>query len=57
MELKEKIIAETDEMLEKLGKLVAVNSVRAEAKEGKPFGDGPAAALAEALKKWQAENS
>lgn len=50
MELKEKIIAETDEMLEKLGKLVAVNSVRAEAKAGKPFGDGPAAALAKALK-------
>lgn len=33
-----------------LGRLVAINSVRGEAKDGKPFGDGPAEALAEAEK-------
>ncbi len=38
-----------DEMLAKLARLVRHNSRQGEALEGKPFGEGPAAALAEAL--------
>ena len=45
----EKITGMTDEMLEKLERLVKHNSQRGEPAEGKPFGEGPAAALAEGL--------
>lgn len=45
-----KIIECTDEMLEKLSRLVKYNSERTAAVEGKPFGEGPAACLAEGLK-------
>ena len=50
MEVRERIEALTEEMLEKLGRLVKYNSVRGEALPGKPFGEEPAAVLAEALK-------
>lgn len=49
MELKKRIEELTDEMLEKLGRLVKYNSVRGEALPGKPFGEQPAAVLSEAL--------
>ena len=39
-----------DEILADIASLVAINSVRGEAKEGMPFGEGPAKALAEAEK-------
>ena len=39
----------TEEMLESLARLVKYNSVQGEALEGKPFGEGPAAVLREAL--------
>lgn len=39
----------TEEMLEKLGRLVRHNSVLGEEKPGMPFGEGPAACLAEGL--------
>jgi len=42
--------ARTQAMLEALGRLIAINSQRSEPLPGKPFGEGPAAALAEALK-------
>ena len=40
--------AHLDEMIEDAGKLIRIDSQKGEAKEGKPFGEGPAAALAEA---------
>ena len=49
MENMDKIVELTDEMLDKLGRLVQYNSVRTESVEGKPFGEGPAAALKEGL--------
>lgn len=39
----------TDEMLNALSRLVQYNSVQGEAQPGKPFGEGPAAALDEGL--------
>ncbi len=39
----------TEEMLESLARLVKYNSVEGEPSEGKPFGEGPAAVLREAL--------
>ena len=50
MELAKKIEGLTEEMLEKLGRLVKYNSVQGEALPGKPFGEQPAAVLQEALK-------
>lgn len=50
MDNMEKIVGLTDEMVDKLSRLVQYNSVRTEPAEGKPFGEGPAAALAEGLK-------
>ena len=41
--------AHREEFLADLAKLIAVRSVRGEAAEGKPFGEGPAAALARGL--------
>ncbi|MBQ6550028.1 MAG: Sapep family Mn(2+)-dependent dipeptidase [Lachnospiraceae bacterium] len=49
MEISKKIESLTNEMLDKLGRLVKYNSVRGEALPGKPFGEEPAAVLAEAL--------
>ena len=49
MEIKETIESLTPEMLEKLARLVKYNSERGEALPGKPFGEGPAAVLAEGL--------
>ena len=43
-------INQTDEMLSQLARLVQYNSERGQAMEGKPFGQGPAACLAEGLK-------
>lgn len=40
---------QTDEMLTQLSRLIRHNSVQGPATEGKPFGEGPAAALKEAL--------
>ena len=40
----------TEDMLAALARLVQYNSVQGEALPGKPFGEGPAAALAEGLK-------
>lgn len=42
------IESKREEMLEDLKTLVRINSQRGEAKEGKPFGEGPAAVLAQA---------
>ena len=39
-----------EEMLEDISKLIRINSIKGEAKEGMPFGEGPAKALEEALK-------
>ena len=50
MKRMDKIKPLTDEMLEKLGRLVQYNSVYSQSKPGMPFGEGPAAALAEGLK-------
>lgn len=51
---KEKIDAyfdkNSDKMLDALARLIRINSVRGEAKEGKPFGEGPYEALMEANK-------
>ncbi|MCQ2492605.1 MAG: Sapep family Mn(2+)-dependent dipeptidase [Lachnospiraceae bacterium] len=49
MTLKEQIKGYQEEMLEQIGRLVKYNSVREEALPDKPFGEGPAAALEEAL--------
>lgn len=40
--MKEKIHALTEEMLENMGKLVAIDSQLGTPEEGKPFGEGPA---------------
>ncbi|MDD7729099.1 MAG: dipeptidase, partial [Clostridia bacterium] len=45
MNTKEQIHALSEEMLENLGKLVAIDSQRSTPSEGKPFGEGPAKAL------------
>ena len=45
MDIKEEIHALSEEMLTNLGKLVAIDSQLAPAKEGMPFGEGPAKAL------------
>ncbi len=54
MTIHEKISAWVDarreDYLRDVGRLVAIRSVGGEAKEGMPFGEGPAAALAEAVK-------
>ena len=50
MKRMDKIKPLTDEMLEKLGRLVQYNSVYSQSRPGIPFGEGPAAALAEGLK-------
>ena len=47
--MKEKIHALTEEMLENMGRLVAIDSQLGTPKEGKPFGEGPAKALEEGL--------
>lgn len=39
-----------DEIIENIFKLIRINSIKGEAKEGMPFGEGPAKALEEALK-------
>lgn len=41
MNTKEQIHALSEEMLENLGKLVAIDSKRDNPKEGMPFGEGP----------------
>ena len=50
MNIKEEIHALSDEMLEKLERLVVIPSVEGEPLEGKPFGEAPAKALEEGLK-------
>ena len=50
MDIKERIEELTEEMLSDLALLVRHDSQLGEAKEGMPFGEGPAAALEEALK-------
>ena len=46
----DKFIAENEEeIFRNIARLVAINSVETEAKPGAPFGEGPAAALKEAL--------
>jgi len=44
----EKVKAYQEDMIRDIFEIVSVDSVKTEAKEGKPFGDGPAAALAKA---------
>ena len=50
MNIKEQIHELSGEMIENLGRLVAIDSQRGIPKEGMPFGEGPAKALAEGLK-------
>ena len=54
MTIQEKISSWVDsrraDYLRDVSRLVAIRSVSGEEKEGMPFGEGPAAALAEALK-------
>ena len=50
MSIKEEIHGLTDEMLTNLGRLVAIDSQLGTPLEGKPFGEGPAKVLEEALK-------
>ena len=50
MSIKEEIHGLTDEMLTNLGRLVAIDSQLGTPSEGKPFGEGPAKVLEEALK-------
>lgn len=50
MNIKEEIHALSDEMLEKLERLVVIPSIEGEPIEGKPFGEAPAKALEEGLK-------
>ena len=50
MSIKEEIHGLTDEMLTNLGRLVAIDSQLGTPAEGKPFGEGPAKVLEEALK-------
>ena len=47
--IQNKILSYKDEMLNNLARLVQYNSVQSEALPGKPFGEMPAAVLAEAL--------
>ncbi len=47
--IKEKVAEYREELLERLGMLVAINSEEGEAKDGMPFGEGPARALECAL--------
>ncbi len=49
MTLKEQIAGYQEEMLGQIARLVKYDSVQGEALPGKPFGEGPAAVLAEAL--------
>ena len=42
--------SQRDNYLRDVSRLVAIRSVGGEGKEGMPFGEGPAAALAEAMK-------
>ena len=50
MSIKEEIHGLTDEILTNLGRLVAIDSQLGTPSEGKPFGEGPAKVLEEALK-------
>lgn len=50
MEIREKIDSLSEEMIENLGRLVAIDSQMGASVEGKPFGEGPAKALEEGLK-------
>lgn len=50
MDIKEQIHVLSEEMIENLGKLVAVDSQLGTPKEGKPFGEGPAEVLSVGLK-------
>ena len=50
MDIRKRIDELTEDMLQDLSDLVKHNSVQGEAKPGMPFGEGPAAALQEALK-------
>ncbi len=50
MEIKEQIQALSEEIFGNLGRLVRYDSKASEALPGKPFGEGPAAVLSEALK-------
>ena len=50
MDIKEQIHVLSEEMIENLGKLVAVDSQLGIPAEGKPFGEGPAEALSVGLK-------
>ena len=50
MNIKEEIHGLSEEMIENLGRLVAIDSQLGAPEEGKPFGEGPAKALAEGLK-------
>ena len=50
MNIKEEIHALSDEMLEKLERLVVIPSIEGEPIEGKPFGEAPAKALEEGLR-------
>ena len=50
MNIREEIHALSDEMLEKLERLVVIPSIEGEPLEGKPFGEAPAKALEEGLK-------
>ncbi|MBQ6452372.1 MAG: Sapep family Mn(2+)-dependent dipeptidase [Solobacterium sp.] len=49
MTIKEQVQSYREELLERLGKLVAINSARAESTSDAPFGEGPKAALKAAL--------
>ncbi len=49
MEIKERVAGYRDELLNRLGKLVAINSEMGEASEGAPFGQGPKEVLDAAL--------
>lgn len=50
MDIKEKIHELSEEMIQNLGRLVAVDSQLGTPEEGKPFGEGPAKALEVGLK-------
>lgn len=49
MEIKERVASYRDEIVERLGKLVAVNSAMGTTEENAPFGKGPAEVLDRAL--------
>ena len=50
MNIKEQIHGLSEEMIENLGRLVAIDSQLGTPEKGMPFGEGPAKALAEGLK-------